>query len=148
MVLIHSMLGCSFGHVRIDFGRLKLILFFFVVVWFFMSKSIMILKIILGKNENFSIFNSIRINFGHFFISYISKSNFDQYYPNINHLSYQITKHKSLYFKINSNQINYNKINFTKVKLNTLSPINFLWQLRVRLFQFLKKVILKFKFYI
>ena len=72
----------------------------------------MVSKLILGRSENFSLFNYTRIDFGHFLINYTSKNNFDQYYPNINNFSYQIIKHKSLYLKINSNQINFNKINF------------------------------------
>ena len=71
----------------------------------------MVSKLILGRSENFTFFNFTRIDFMYFFVNYTSKSNFDQYYSNINHFSDQITKYKSLYFKINYNQINSNKIN-------------------------------------
>ena len=71
----------------------------------------MVSKLILGRNKKISLFNSTRIDFGYFYINYTSKSNFDQYYPNINHFSNQIIKYKLIYFKTNSNQINHNKIN-------------------------------------
>ena len=47
------------------------------------------------------LFNFIRIDFKFFFINYISKINFNQYYLNINYFSNQIIKYKLLYFKIN-----------------------------------------------
>ena len=62
----------------------------------------MISKLILGRSKKFSLFNSTKIDFGHFFVNYISKSDFDQYYLNINYFSNQITKYKSIYLKINS----------------------------------------------
>ena len=134
------MFGCGFGHIIIDFGRPKSILFILFVVWFLMvkinygfkidfrsqdwfysfllllfgfswSKLIIVSKLILGTSENFSLFNSTKIDCGYFFVNYTFKSDFDQYYPNIYHFSDQITKHKSLYLKINFNQINSNKIN-------------------------------------
>ena len=80
----------------------------------------MVSKLILDENENFSLFNFTRIDFGHFFVNYISRSAFDQYYLNVNHFLDRIIKHKSLYLKINSNQINFNKINSIKIEPNTL----------------------------
>ena len=65
----------------------------------------MVSKLILGKGENFSLFNSNKIDFEHFFVNYKSKSDFDQYYLNINHFLNQITKYKgafvSVFFKNN-----------------------------------------------
>ena len=37
----------------------------------------MVSKLIIGRSENFSHFNSTRIDFGHFFVNYTSKSDFD-----------------------------------------------------------------------
>ena len=64
-----------------------------------MLKLVIISKLILDKNENFLLFNFIGIDFRYLFINYTSKSYFDQYYPNINHFSDQIIKHKSLTLK-------------------------------------------------
>ena len=59
-----------FWNVRIDCD-------IFYVVWFLISKLIMILKLILGKSKNFLFFNSSRIDFRYFYINYTYKNNFD-----------------------------------------------------------------------
>ena len=56
----------------------------------------MVLKIILD------IFTSqfTRIDFEYFFINYISKNDFDQYYLNVNYFLDQITKYKYFILKL------------------------------------------------
>ena len=77
-------------------------------------KSIMISKLILGKSENFSLFNSTRVDFGHFFVNYISKSYFNQYFPNINQFI-----SKSIITKLIIIKSILSRINSIKAELNT-----------------------------
>ena len=73
----------------------------------------MVSKLILGRSKIFSLFNSIGIDFGHFFVNYISKSDFDQYYQitsqiklsNINHFT-----SKSVLSMINSTNTKSNML--------------------------------------
>ena len=90
-----------------------------------MLKLIMVSQLILSKSKKILLFNFTRIDFGYFFLNYIFKSDFDQYYPNINHFSDQITKQKSLYSKSNltksiSTKFIVYRINSIKVKPNIL----------------------------
>ena len=79
------MFGSTFWGVRIDFDLVKIILPIFYIFSFRKSKSIITFKINFRKSENFLL--SVKITFR------------------------GTNKHKSFYFKINSNQINFNKIN-------------------------------------
>ena len=50
---------------------------FLLLVWLLISKFIMVLKLILDKSKKNLLFNSTIIDFGYFFVDYISKSDFD-----------------------------------------------------------------------
>ena len=73
---------------------------FLLLFGFSWSKLIIVSKLILGRNENFSLFNFTKIDFGFFFVNYTSKSDFNQYYPNINHFSDQITNYEGAFVSI------------------------------------------------